>query len=65
MKVTKVLDSEVCVKNNFKFMYVIDVIAINDEIININEKDNTFSTMKMSEKRVFKSRLFLMQGKKY
>lgn len=64
MKVTKVFDSEVCVKNSFKFMYAINVIARKDEVININEKDNTFSTMKMSERRVVRSRLFAIQGKK-
>ena len=42
----------------------INVISRKDEVININEKDNTFSTMKMSEKRVVRSRLFTIQGKK-
>lgn len=59
MKVTKVLDSEVCVNNSFKFMYAINVISRKEKIININEKDNAFAIMKMSEKRVVISRLFL------
>lgn len=64
MKVIEILDFEVRIKDNFECMNSINIISKDDQVININEKDDGLVSMEFGEERMIRGWLLVVQGNK-
>lgn len=54
MQVTEILDFEVCIKDNFDCLNSTNILSKDDQVININEKDNGLVSMEFGEERMIR-----------